>query len=94
MVEPDPFILTGEQRRQAARLVASKSRDATDCGELLAMLGLTTAPARPGTAEAWTTTFRRDQRAPVTGRGQPRRNRVCSSPIPSIRLTRTSSGPR
>jgi hypothetical protein len=52
MVEPDPFILTGEQRRQAARLVASKSRNATDCGELLAMLGLTpadgTRPARHG----------------------------------------------
>lgn len=51
MIEPDPFTLTGEQRRRAARLVASKSRDAADCGQLLAMLGLTPADgARQRTA--------------------------------------------
>lgn len=36
-----------EQRRRAARHIASRARDAQECAELLAMLGLTTDDARP-----------------------------------------------
>ncbi|MFI5585972.1 hypothetical protein ACIA5G_13120 [Amycolatopsis sp. NPDC051758] len=43
----DPFTLTGEQRRQAVRVVASASHDADDCVELLAVLGLSPAEGRP-----------------------------------------------
>jgi hypothetical protein len=43
----DPFTLTGEQRRQAVRVVASASHDADDCVLLLAVLGLAPAEGRP-----------------------------------------------
>ena len=43
----DAFALTGEQRHQAVRLVASASHDAEDCALLLAVLGLTPAEGRP-----------------------------------------------
>jgi hypothetical protein len=39
----EPFALTGQERHQAARVVASTSHDAADCELLLAMLGLTPA---------------------------------------------------
>jgi hypothetical protein len=39
----EPFVLTGRERHQAARVVASTSHDAADCELLLAMLGLTPA---------------------------------------------------
>jgi hypothetical protein len=42
-VSADPFGLSPEQRRQAARVVASTAHDAADCEFLLAVLGL--APA-------------------------------------------------
>ncbi|MEV7099762.1 hypothetical protein AB0M80_43805 [Amycolatopsis sp. NPDC051045] len=42
-VAAEPFALTGQERHQAARLVASTSHDAADCELLLAMLGLTPA---------------------------------------------------
>ena len=38
--EPDPFVLTPEQRRRGARVVASAAHDADDCATLLAILGL------------------------------------------------------
>ncbi|MFG1646663.1 hypothetical protein ACGFMK_40850 [Amycolatopsis sp. NPDC049252] len=39
----DPFALNREQRRQAARVVASTAHDADDCGFLLDVLGLAAA---------------------------------------------------
>jgi hypothetical protein len=43
----EAFALTGEQRHQAVRVVASASHDADDCALLLAVLGLTPAEGRP-----------------------------------------------
>ncbi|WP_328457164.1 MULTISPECIES: hypothetical protein [unclassified Amycolatopsis] len=43
----DPFNLDGAQRRKATLVVASKARDAADCGLLLAVLGLTPADGLP-----------------------------------------------
>ena len=43
----DPFGLSEEQRRRAARVVASKAHDAEDCGLLLDVLGLTPADGLP-----------------------------------------------
>jgi hypothetical protein len=48
----DPFVLTGEQRHRAVRVVASASRDAGDCALLLAVLGLAAADGRPPEADA------------------------------------------
>ncbi len=36
----NPFQLSADQERLAARVVASASTDATDCAQLLAALGL------------------------------------------------------
>jgi hypothetical protein len=43
----DPFTLDDGQRRRATRVVASKARDAADCGLLLAVLGLSAADGLP-----------------------------------------------
>ncbi|MEV6626332.1 hypothetical protein AB0M83_37545 [Amycolatopsis sp. NPDC051106] len=48
----DPFVLTGEQRHRAVRVVASASHDAGDCALLLAVLGLAAADGRPPEADA------------------------------------------
>ncbi|MEU8637774.1 hypothetical protein AB0C38_36810 [Amycolatopsis sp. NPDC048633] len=48
----DAFALTGEQRHQAVRVVASASHDADDCALLLAVLGLTPAEGRPPADDA------------------------------------------
>jgi hypothetical protein len=50
-VVADPFSLSDEQRRRAARVVASKAHDAEDCGLLLAVLGLTPADGLPAVDE-------------------------------------------